>query len=208
MKLWSHSFKEGQAIPTAYAMGTSDPKNHARFSDNQNPHLAWEEIPQHTQSLVLIFHDKSAPTQADDVNKSDRLVPADLARGNFYHWVLVDIPPTLKEITAGSHSHSVHPKGKQGPQAPDGMRHGLNNYTQWFEGDESMQGQYFGYDGPFPPWNDSLIHHYCFTLYALDIPRLPVEGNFDATEVLKAMEGHVLAKAQLHGTYTINSQAQ
>ena len=34
-----------------------------------------------------------------------------------------------------------------------------------------MAGNYFGYDGPFPPFNDSLVHHYVFTLYALAIER-------------------------------------
>jgi len=31
-----------------------------------------------------------------------------------------------------------------------------------------MKGTYFGYDGPAPPWNDSVVHHYAFTLYAVD----------------------------------------
>ena len=32
-----------------------------------------------------------------------------------------------------------------------------------------MSGDYFGYDGPCPPWNDSIVHHYVFTVYALDV---------------------------------------
>ena len=41
----------------------------------------------------------------------------------------------------------------------------------------SMAGDYFGYDGPFPPFNDSLIHHYVFTLYALRRRALPRRGR-------------------------------
>jgi phosphatidylethanolamine-binding protein (PEBP) family uncharacterized protein len=41
-----------------------------------------------------------------------------------------------------------------------------------------MAGEYYGYDGPCPPWNDERVHTYVFTLYALDIPRLPLEGRF------------------------------
>ncbi len=45
-----------------------------------------------------------------------------------------------------------------------------------------MAGRYFGYDGPFPPFNDSLIHHYVFTLYALSIERLAVDGAFTGAQ--------------------------
>ena len=68
-------------------------------------------------------------------------------------------------------------KGKPGPASLRGTRQGLNDYTGWFAGDPAMAGSYFGYDGPFPPFNDSLVHHYVFTLYAVAVPRLPVEGD-------------------------------
>jgi hypothetical protein len=45
-----------------------------------------------------------------------------------------------------------------------------------------------------------------FTLYALDIPRCPVDGEFRAPQVLEAIEGHVLATATLNGTYSMNPQ--
>ena len=67
-----------------------------------------------------------------------------------------------------------------------------------------MGGDYFGYDGPCPPWNDSIVHRYRFTLYALDLSRCPVEGRFNRTEVLAAIEGHVLAEASITGTYSLN----
>lgn len=60
-----------------------------------------------------------------------------------------------------------------------------------------MSGDYCGYDGPCPPWNDSIVHHYHFTLYALHIPRCPVEGRFGRDHVLSAIEFHVLAQAAI-----------
>ena len=48
------------------------------------------------------------------------------------------------------------------------------------------------------------MHRYVFTLYALDVPRVPLEGKFTGPDVLKAIEGHVIAKAQLTGAYTLN----
>lgn len=67
-----------------------------------------------------------------------------------------------------------------------------------------MAGQYFGYDGPCPPWNDSLLHHYIFTLYALGVARCPVDGAFNGAQLRAALAGHVLAQASLTGTYTLN----
>ena len=46
-----------------------------------------------------------------------------------------------------------------------------------------MGGSYYGYDGPCPPWNDSIPHHYLFTLYALDIEQCPVEEGFGGPQV-------------------------
>ena len=67
-----------------------------------------------------------------------------------------------------------------------------------------MGGQYHGYDGPAPPWNDSLIHHYTFTVYALDLDKVPVSGSFTAADVREAIGGHVLGEGQVQGTYTQN----
>ena len=74
----------------------------------------------------------------------------------------------------------------------------------WFAGDGDMGGDYYGYDGPCPPWNDEILHHYVFTLYALDSARCAVSGMFKGADVLKAIEGHVLAKASLTGIYTLS----
>jgi phosphatidylethanolamine-binding protein (PEBP) family uncharacterized protein len=67
-----------------------------------------------------------------------------------------------------------------------------------------MEGQYLGYDGPCPPWNDTLLHHYHFTLYATDLVRCPVEGAFTGQQVKDAIGPHVLAEARLTGTYSLN----
>src|SRR3546814_17613904 len=58
-----------------------------------------------------------------------------------------------------------------------------------------MNGDYFGYDGPCPPWNDSIAHRYVFTVYALDVAELPFEGRFNGGDAIKAIQGHVLAQA-------------
>lgn len=67
-----------------------------------------------------------------------------------------------------------------------------------------MEGDYFGYDGPCPPWNDEIVHHYAFTLYALDVERCPLEGRFTGRDVLEAIEGHILDHTVITGTYSFN----
>lgn len=207
MKLSTKAFENGKRIPEKYAFGKPDPRSHVALSENLNPPLEWSELPAGTRSLVLICHDSDVPSRPDDVNQEGRTVPATLPRVDFFHWLLVDLPPQPASIAEGEFSRGVTPRGKPGPQGPRGTRQGLNNYTQWF-GDPEMRGEYFGYDGPCPPWNDSIVHHYHFTLYALDVERCPVSGKFAGEDVLRALEGHVLAQASLVGTYAINPAAK
>ncbi|HWP20257.1 MAG TPA: YbhB/YbcL family Raf kinase inhibitor-like protein [Burkholderiaceae bacterium] len=204
MKLWSHSWQDGDPIPAKYAAGRLEGADGVTFSDDVSPHLAWNEVPEGTRSFALICHDPDVPSQGDDVNKPDREVPADLPRVDFFHWVMVDLPPGLREIAEGEFSRGFTHRGKSGPQTSHGARHGLNDYTGWFAGNDDLGGQYFGYDGPFPPFNDARVHRYVFTLYALDLERCPVDGNFTGAQVREAIRGHVLAEASFSGTYTLN----
>ncbi len=204
MKLWSDNWTNGDRIPPRYALGRLDAAGRATFSDNVNPHLAWTALPAGTRSLVLICHDFDVPSRADDVNRADREVASDLPRVDFFHWVLVDLPPTLARIGEGEFSRGFTPRGKPGPATLHGARHGLNDYTRWFAADPDLAGDYWGYDGPFPPFNDSLVHHYVFTLYALAVERLPVDGRFGGADVRAALAGRVLGEATHSGTYTLN----
>jgi hypothetical protein len=204
MRITSDSFEPGGRIPERCAFGKHDPSTHVALSENKNPHLAWSDLPAGTKSLVLVCHDPDVPSQPDNVNREGVTVPADLPRVDFYHWVLVDLDPNGGPIQEGELSSGITPKGKTGPAGPRGTRQGINNYTQWFAGDPDMAGDYFGYDGPCPPWNDEIIHHYHFTLYATDLPRCPVEGSFTAPEVLAALQGHILGQASIMGIYAVN----
>lgn len=204
MKLTSQSWTNGDVIPARFAAGRLSEEGAVGFSENLNPHLAWSELPPGTKSLALICHDFDVPSVGDDVNKPDREISAELPRVDFFHWVMVDLAPTPAQIAEGEFSRGFTARGKPGPQTLRGARHGLNDYTGWFAGDAQMAGSYFGYDGPFPPFNDSLVHHYVFTLYALSAPRLPVEGAFTGPQVREAVRGCTLATATFSGTYTLN----
>lgn len=210
MKLWSKAFADNAPVPGEFAFCVPDAASHVALSTNRNPDLHWDDVPAGTRSFALICHDPDVPSRGDDVNQEGREVPESLPRVDFFHWVLIDIPPGLNTISAGTHSDGVIARGKPGPEAlvgtatAGGLRHGVNDYTGWFANDADMKGDYFGYDGPCPPWNDAIVHHYVFTVYALDIDRVPVEGKFTGADVRRAIEGHVLAQAQTTCTYTLN----
>lgn len=90
------------------------------------------------------------------------------------HWVVYNLPATTNVIAEGG-SRAL----------PPGALEGKND---WHE---------IGYRGPCPPIGR---HRYFFTLYALDAP-LPDLHSPDKAALLDAMTGHVLAQAQLMGTY-------
>jgi len=207
MQLRSDSFNDGDFIPTQYAFGKTSAEGKIDLSDNKNPHLAWSDLPDGTKSIAILCIDADAPTKPDDVNQEGRMVPADLPRAEFVHWVLVDLAPDAT-IAAGAFSDGVTAKGKDGPEGPQGTRRGINDYTGWFAGDPDMAGDYYGYDGPCPPFNDSIVHHYRFTAYALGVDRVAVDGKFTSADVLAAIDGHILGEATILGKYKINQNAR
>lgn len=198
MRIHSDSFDNGKPIPPEFAMGAPD-----GFGGNRNPHLAWEDVPAGTKSFALLCIDTDAPTDGALVADSDTPIPVAHTRGDFVHWVLADLPADLREIAAGSCSDGIEQGGKPAGRDAGGLR-GLNDYTGWFAGDAIMGGQYFGYDGPYPPPHDLLTHRYFFRLFALHLEHLELPPVFTAGDVFRAMRGHVLAEASTHGTYSLN----
>ncbi len=101
----------------------------------------------------------------------------DAPRGTWVHWVVYDIPPGFTSLAEGIPPHEV---------TPDGAKQGLNDFNR------------LGYGGPCPPPGGP--HRYFFKLYALDIePGLPAGAT--KADLLRAIEGHVLAEGQLVGKY-------
>ena len=111
--------------------------------------------------------------------KSLALIAADpdALVGTWAHWVLYDLPPTVTELAADT------PKSQF---IPGGAKQGVNDFRR------------LGYGGPMPP--PGKPHHYFFKLYALD-KALDLKPGATKLNVLKAMEGHILAEGQLMGTY-------
>jgi len=152
LRLKIPAFPNGGVIPIRY---TCDGKN-------INPKILIEDVPKRALSLVLIMHDPDAPG------------------GDFTHWVVYAIPPTVRQLPSGV------------PRLPfwNGIKQGLNDFG------------FIGYGGPCPPpWDKA--HRYIFELYALDyVPDIPPGARRERIE--KALKGHILGKATYVGSYKRN----
>ncbi len=201
--IYIDSWAPGAAIPARFAFGRPGSDNPFAPSDNVNPAIRWSDAPAGTRSFAIICHDPDVPSSGEDVNQQGRMVPADLPRVSFFHWILVDISADVSGLDEGASSQGITPRGKPAGLTEHGMT-GKNDYTGWFAGDPDMEGTYGGYDGPCPPWNDSIVHHYHFEVFALDVETLGLQGEFTGQDALEAMEGHILARASHMGTYSMN----
>jgi Raf kinase inhibitor-like YbhB/YbcL family protein len=208
MYVTTKSFVPYGFIPTKCAFGKHDPATQFTFAGNRNPHLAWGDVPEGTESIAVIAYDTEVPSSGEHVNQAGVTVPVALPRTTFFHWVLLDLPANLREIGEGMHSLGITRNGKQNQSSPDGGVAGINDYTDWFAGDESMKGNYYGYDGPAPPWNDERVHAYTFTVFALNVRSLGMHGSFNGHKAMRALRSHVLSQASIVGLYAINPDAR
>ena len=101
----------------------------------------------------------------------------DAPGGTFIHWVAYNIPAGRTSLPAG-----VPPSA----EIPGGGTNGMNSFD------------HIGYNGPCPP--SGKTHHYRFHLFALD-SALSIGDRADAAAVEAATKGHVVADAELTGTF-------
>ena len=95
-------------------------------------------------------------------------------------------------------------KGKPVTDGALGGVRGANDFTSWFDGDADMGGTYGGYDGPCPPGNDSIMHHYTYTVHALDVASLGLAPGYRLADFEAAVAGHVIGSASVTGLYSLN----
>ncbi|OIO37874.1 MAG: phosphatidylethanolamine-binding protein [Candidatus Omnitrophica bacterium CG1_02_49_10] len=101
----------------------------------------------------------------------------DAPMGTWIHWIMYDIPAAVDRLDEAISKDAI---------LADGSKQGITSFGR------------VGYGGPMPP--PGKPHRYFFKLYALDI-NLNLKEGATKKELLKAMEGHILAEAQLVGLY-------
>jgi len=114
---------------------------------------------------------KSVALIVDDPDAPDPAAP----RMTWVHWVLYNIPPTVSALAEAASSGQLPPGAAEGPNDFKRVRYG----------------------GPCPPIGR---HRYFHKLYALDIT-LPTDKPLAKPALEAAMKGHVLARAELMGTF-------
>ncbi|TSC84406.1 MAG: PEBP family protein [Parcubacteria group bacterium Gr01-1014_17] len=152
--LSSTVFANGSVMPARYTCDGSTALTTSGL--NISPPLSISGVPEKAQSLVLIMDD------------------SDAVGGTRTHWVVFNIPPTVREI----------PEGKEPPG-----RVGLNSWGK------------IGYGGSCP--SDQKEHKYVFRVYALS-RTLPLRVGSTKAEILTEMKGYVLAQTELIARYKVN----
>jgi Raf kinase inhibitor-like YbhB/YbcL family protein len=145
------------------------PGTHSDYGEKVSPALRWTGVPASAKSLVLLMEDPDAP-----------------AAKPFVHWVVYNLPTTVKEL----------PEGLPSPPRLKELGGALQGRTS--------KGN-IGYFGPRPAKADP-PHHYHFQLFALDAT-LPLDPGASREQVLEAMKGHVVAAGQLVGTFKAPAKA-
>ena len=204
MKIWSDSFKHGEPIPARCAFGEPNPQTHVELSDNKNPHLAWSDLPAGTKSLVVICHDPDVPSKADDVNQEGKTVPASLPRVDFYHWVLVDLPPSTAAIAEGEFSSGItatRQAGAAGTARHTAGREQLHAVVRRRRGDAR---RLLRLRRAVPAVERQ--HRAPLSLHPLRdrFAALSGGGTVHGPRVLAAIAGHILGQASIVGTYVMN----
>jgi Raf kinase inhibitor-like YbhB/YbcL family protein len=162
MELKSANFKDGDylamehVLASQYGFGCS--------GSNRSPQLAWSGAPAGTRSFSLSCFDPDAPTGS-----------------GFWHWVLVNIPPTVTELPLDAGNPA---SGK----VPAGALH-LRNDVGTRE-----------YAGPCPPEGDH-PHRYYFTVFAVGVDQLQVNADTSAAVAGFQLHFNTLAKAELVGLF-------
>ena len=126
----------------------------------------------------LVWHDPPAGTRSFAVTVSDPDAPG---AGGWWHWIIVDIPASVNELAAGAGDPAAH-------LAPAGSLQILNSFGE------------VGYGGPCPPAG-ARPHRYVFTVYALKVDRLPLEGAPNRVKVSAQLKRDALASASFTATF-------
>jgi Raf kinase inhibitor-like YbhB/YbcL family protein len=101
----------------------------------------------------------------------------DAPMGTWVHWVMYNLDPAINELPENVPASEI---------LDNGSIQGKNDFRR------------IGYGGPCPPGG---VHRYYFKLYALDI-KLDLGPGLAKSELLRAMEGHILDECQLMGRYS------
>ena len=178
------------SAPQALCVPTADGKSD-KIEDVIRPTIRWSGAPKDTKSFAIFMMDPDVPADFTDAGKEGKIIAADDARQDFFHWGVVDIAADVDVIQGGLAKLPL----ASGRELPNDL--GAAGYVP-------TPGQY---GGPCPPWNDARIHHYHFIVLALS-DNVTVGKDETAKTVFARLivSPMVLGKATVVGTYTLNQK--
>ncbi|MDX1949566.1 MAG: YbhB/YbcL family Raf kinase inhibitor-like protein [Rickettsiales bacterium] len=184
------NLENGLVLPSDFAYCEGKDKD----GKNIRPEISWKNAPEGTKSFAVFVIDPDVPTDFTDANKQDKIIPATLARQNFFHFGMVNIPADISKIERG--------EGRgQAKQQPKFGRLAINDYAAFYEPDAN----FIGWDGMCPPWNDEKVHRYIFVVYALKVEDIVVGKQFMAKEVFKKIADNAIGYGYQFGMFTRNN---
>ncbi|MDR3069233.1 MAG: YbhB/YbcL family Raf kinase inhibitor-like protein [Cellulomonas sp.] len=131
---------------------------------SRSPHLAWSGFPEQTSSFAVTCFDPDAPGPS-----------------GWWHWTLLDLPPTITELAAGA--------GALGSDL-------LPSTAVTLRGDDGIAA----YVGAAPPPGDR-EHRYFYAVHALDVPSMGLEADVMPGAANMMLTFHTIARAVLVGTF-------
>ena len=130
---------------------------------NLSPEVSWDNAPKGTKSFALTMYDKDAPTGS-----------------GWWHWLVVNIPASSKQIVSNASSKNLLPKGAVETMTDYGTA---------------------SFGGACPPKGDK-AHTYTFTLHALDVDKLDLNAKSDSALVGYMINSHTIEKASIVSYYS------
>ena len=201
----STSIADGQPIPETNALHTPTPDGRSEFGGaDRSPHLRWSGEPGGTRSFAISVVDPDVPADRSRMGVEGLALGDDEPRIDFAHWLVVDIPPDVHELPEGVGGDGFVAHGREATPPVEGAVAGQNGYRGLFDGNPDLEGTYGGWDGPYPPWNDEVVHRYVTTVHALDVETVGLAPGFTLEGFRTAIHGHVLEAATIVPTYTLN----
>lgn len=173
-----------KAYPVSFTLSSSAfpdngfiPTKYTCLGENVSPPLSWMGAPEGTRSFVLIMEDPDAQRVVGKV---------------WTHWVVYDISVRRDRLEEDVPKQFTI-------QIVTGTN--VEVFRQAHGSDRMNERGRVGYQGPCPP--EGRVHTYRFTLYALNVDRLPLDTSRSPTrqEVERAMAGKVLAQTTLHARF-------
>ena len=157
LTLTSNDLKEGGRIADVHVY-----KGFGCSGGNVSPQLAWDGAPAGTKSFALTVYDPDAPTGS-----------------GWWHWVVVNLPPSIQELPRGS--------GSESGRLPQGAVQTRTDFGT------------AGYGGPCPP--PGTPHRYVFTIHALKVDKLDLDAQASGAMAGFMINSNSLGKASLTAMY-------